>query len=268
MADSSPIGVFDSGLGGLTVLSAVHQLLPQENLIYFGDTARVPYGSKSRETIIRYSLEILEFLLEKKVKAVVVACNTASSHALEALREKSPVPVLGVVEPGISALIRESPGNEKAAVIATRSTVRSGSYEKVLETRTPGKRLYARACPLLVPLVEEGMKDKKVTEMVLREYLDEIDREGISHVILGCTHYPLLKDTIASLYPNFKLIDSSVEIARALEETLQKNNIANQLNGQGQIDLFFSDITDNLPELEKLFLGNTIQSIHKVSLGW
>ncbi len=266
--NEKPIGVFDSGLGGLTVLSAIAEQLPHENLIYFGDTARVPYGSKSAETVVRYSLEILDFLLSKEVKTIVVACNTASSHALTALREKSPVPVIGVVEPGVQALLREAGTQEKAAVIATRSTVRSGSYSRTLYATDATLSLVERACPLLVPLVEEGMQDKKVTEMVLREYLDEIDREGIRYVILGCTHYPLLKPAIRRLYPHFELIDSSREIARTLEESLAVNQLSGNAGQQGKIDLYFSDITDNLPEMEKLFMGKSIDSIEKVSMGW
>ncbi len=268
LAATSPIGVFDSGLGGLTVLSAVHERLPNENLIYFGDTARVPYGSKSKETIIHYSLEILEFLLQQKVKAVVVACNTASSHALEALREKSPVPVIGVVEPGVAALARHYPEVKRAAVIATRSTVKSNAYAKLVQQHLGDVHLYQKACPLFVPLVEEGFAERQVTELIIREYLDEIVRDGYSHVILGCTHYPLLKKSIKRIYPQLTLIDSSSEVAHALQELLRQHQLLNNAPTKGEVKLYVSDITDSLLDLEKIFFGKTIHSLEKKVLGW
>jgi len=263
-----PIGIFDSGLGGLTVLSAIKKRLPSENIIYFGDTARVPYGSKSKDTVIRYSLEILDFLIQKEVKMVVVACNTASSHALSALKEKSPVPVLGVVEPGAKALTDKVTAPEKVAVIATRSTIKSGSYERALEKLNSSISLYSKACPLLVPVIEEGFTDKQITELILREYLDEIVREGIRYIILGCTHYPLLKKTINRLYPDVILIDSSLETAEELYKIMDANQIFKKGRGEGTIQLFVSDITDSLLDMERLFLGTTVHSLEKVSLEW
>lgn len=274
----NPIGVFDSGLGGLTVLSAIHTLLPQEDLIYFGDTARVPYGSKSKDTVIRYSLEIADFLHNKNVKTIVVACNTASSHALEALQEKMDIPVLGVVQPGVNALgeyiekhgtTQEAPLN-KVALIATRSTVRSLAYEKTLAKKFPQVQLLSRACPLFVPLIEEGMLDKNFTEMIVREYLDELDREDIRHVILGCTHYPLLKKTISRMYPHFQLIDSSIETAKTLKKLLEEKKMLQQNaeNKSGSIRLYVSDITESLQDLSMLFFGNAIDSVEKINLGW
>ncbi|MCB1145859.1 MAG: glutamate racemase [Leptospiraceae bacterium] len=262
-----PVGVFDSGLGGLTVLSAIHRRLPGENLIYFGDTARVPYGSKSKETVIRYSLEILEFLLTKNVKYVVAACNTASSLALQELRERSPVPVLGVVEPGVLALARYDDTIDRAGVIATRSTIRSGAYEKTASRLLPSLSLFSKACPLLVPMIEEGFLRKNITELILREYLDEIEREGIRHLILGCTHYPLLKETITRLYPQFNLIDSSEETAVQLEQDLTEKKLTGEKNN-GRVNLFVSDITDSFRDMEKLFFGSALHSVEKVVLGW
>lgn len=262
-----PIGVFDSGLGGLTVLAAIHKRLPQENLIYFGDTARVPYGNKSKETIIRYSLEILDFLLQKKVKAVVVACNTASAHALETLREKSPVPVLGVVEPGVNSLITRFPEIEKAAVIATRSTVNSHAYQNYILKQKPNLKLIEKACPLLVPLVEEGMAHHKVTEIILQEYLQDLVEGGYHHLILGCTHYPLLKKTIHKIYPFLNLIDASDEVAFELEKILKDRNLLNSDKNSVKIELFVSDITDTFFELGNLFFGKTLSSVEKVVLG-
>ncbi len=276
---NQPIGVFDSGLGGLTVLSAIQKKLPAEHLVYFGDTARVPYGSKSKETVVRYSLEILEFLEKQNVKVVVAACNTASSHALEELTKKANVPVLGVIEPGVQALLNRTTQIDKAAVIATRSTVKSNSYKAALEkvetkNRTEKRiHLFQKSCPLLVPLIEEGFLEKEITEMVLREYLDEIVRENINHLILGCTHYPLIKDTIQRVFPELELIDSSLETARALSELLQKNNLlrkgsSHDSENRGKVELYVSDITDSVVEMEKLFFGGTIDTVKKVVLGW
>jgi len=268
MDPDRPVGVFDSGLGGLTVLSAIHQKLPGEDLIYFGDTARVPYGSKSKETIIQYSLEILDFLIAKGVKMVVVACNTASSYALDVLVEKSKVPVLGVVEPGIKALLNSGDNSGKAGVIATRSTIRSGAYEKTLHLFDKEKSLYSKACPLLVPLIEEGFGDKLASELILREYLDEIEREGIKNLILGCTHYPILKNQIKRLYPEINLIDSSEETANELDSVLQKKGMLSKKKTDGSVHLYVSDITDSLTDMEKVFFGNTINTMEKVVLGW
>ncbi|MDH4262727.1 MAG: glutamate racemase [Spirochaetia bacterium] len=272
MADNRAIGIFDSGLGGLTVLAAIKKKFPNENLIYFGDTARVPYGSKSRETVIRYSLEIQDFLVEQNVKMIVVACNTASSHALDEMRKKYDIPVLGVVEPGVMALTKQQQileqKIEKAAVIATRSTIKSGSYDAALKKINPEVYLYSKACPLLVPLIEEGFTDRKATEMILREYLDEIIREDIHYIILGCTHYPLLKGMMQRLYPSITLIDSSVETATMMEGLLNVNGLKNESTNNGFIKLFVSDITDSLLDMEKLFFGGTIDSVEKVSLGW
>ena len=265
---TQPIGVFDSGLGGLTVLSAIHEKLPSENLIYFGDTARVPYGSKSRDTVIRYSEEILEFLITKGVKTVVVACNTASSYAIDLLREKNQLPILGVVEPGIQALVKQNPNISQAAVIATRSTVKSGTYQSKAKKIKSDLSLYAKACPLLVPLIEEGMAEKKAAELIIREYLDEIVRENIEHVILGCTHYPIIKETIKRVYPDLNLIDSSLEVASSLELLLEEKNLKNKETTEGKISIYVSDITESLADMEKLFFGNTIYSMEKVMLGW
>lgn len=264
----SPIGVFDSGLGGLTALRAIYHLMPHESLVYFGDTARVPYGSKSTETIVRYSLEILEFLKSKHVKTVVVACNTASALAMDQLQEKSDIPIIGMVEPGVMVLAQNKKKSDKAAVIATRSTIKSNAYEKALRKMEPTINLYSKACPLLVPLIEEGFTNKRITELVLHEYLDEIQREGITDVILGCTHYPLLKDVIHRLYPEFRLIDSSEQLALALRALLTKRDMLTQESGKGQVSLYVSDITESLLDLEKLFFKETIHSLEKVSLGW
>lgn len=250
--NSRPIGVFDSGLGGLTVLSAIHATLPGENLVYFGDTARVPYGNKSAETIVRYSLEILDFLLSQNVKAVVVACNTASSFALETLKKKSPVPVMGVIEPGVSALVTQYKNIHEAAVIATRSTIGSKSYTHALQKLNGDIALFGQACPLLVPLVEEGYAESEATEIILKDYFSPIIARNIHHVILGCTHYPFLKKVIHKLFPAIHLIDSSAETARALGGLLEIQKLKSA-TAQGKVQLYVSDITDSMIEMKAKF---------------
>ena len=268
MAENNPIGVFDSGLGGLTVLSAIRQRLPYEHLVYFGDTARVPYGGKSRDTIVRYSIEIFEFLKTKQVKTIVVACNTASANAMAELRKLSDIPVLGVIEPGIWALLKSAASEKKAAVIATRSTIKSNAYEIALRKENSHITLFSKPCPLFVPLIEEGFQDKKITELVIHEYLDEIIREDIKTIILGCTHYPLIKNSINRLYDNLNLIDSSIETARTLENLLHEHKLTTESTNPGKTDLYLSDITENLQDLETIFYRERIDSVQKVTLGW
>jgi glutamate racemase len=221
-----PIGIFDSGLGGLTVARAVYRHLPRESTIYFGDTARVPYGPKSPDTVRRYSLEILDWLLGEGVKAVVVACNTSSAHALEALAARAPVPVLGVIEPGARAALRGNAG-APIGVIGTTGTVASGAYPRTLSALSPGVVVVQQACPLFVPLVEEGWFEHPVTEVVAREYLAPLLAAGVEALVLGCTHYPLLAPVLAEVAgPEIRLVDSAEETALALEELLQRQGLA------------------------------------------
>jgi len=216
----APIGIFDSGLGGLTVAGAIFHRLPHDSTIYFGDTARVPYGPKSPETVRRYSREILDWLVGQGVKAVVVACNTSTAHALESLQAVSSVPVIGVVEPGARAAVRASPGGH-IGVIGTAGTVASGAYPRAIKALRPDAAVVQQACPLLVPFVEEGWFDHPATELVAREYLAPLIAAGVESVVLGCTHYPLLKPLLSRvLGPGVTLIDSAEEVASALAETL------------------------------------------------
>src|SRR4051812_4127255 len=195
MASPQPIGVFDSGIGGLTVVRELMRQLPQESVVYFGDTARVPYGPKSPDTVRRYSREIASFLLKQQAKAIVIACNTATAHALSVLREEFSVPVIGVVEPGARAAARATSGG-RIGVIGTAGTVASGAYDRAIRAILPDARVVTKACPLLVPLVEEGWIDHPVTAQVAREYLAPLMDEQIDTLVLGCTHYPLLKDVL------------------------------------------------------------------------
>ena len=216
MSSSRPVGVFDSGIGGLTVAHEILRQLPAESLVYFGDTARVPYGPKSPDTVCRYSREISAFLRDQDVKAIVVACNTATAHALPMLRDELPIPVLGVVEPGARAAVRASAGGH-IGVIGTAGTIRSGAYERAIRDLDPDARITTRACPLLVPLVEEGWIDHPVTQAVAREYVEPLVEQGINALVLGCTHYPLLKRLLCGvLGPGVSLIDSAAETAGEL----------------------------------------------------
>src|SRR4029078_914361 len=192
MSDSRPIGVFDSGIGGLTVVKALRDLLPNENIFYLGDTARVPYGPKSPETVQRYAVELAGMLMGKNAKALVVACNTVSSVALPLLTQKFSAPVIGVIEPGARAALQAT-RNRHIGVIGTRATIRSGAYEKALHATDNHARVSSRACPLLVPLIEEGLLEDDVTDRVIVRYLEPLLTDGIEKRVLGCTHYPLLR---------------------------------------------------------------------------
>jgi glutamate racemase len=216
----APIGIFDSGIGGLTVTRAIFDRLPGESTIYFGDTARVPYGPKSPDTVRRYSLEILEWMIRQGVKLVVVACNTSTAHALDVLRASSPVPVIGVIEPGARAAIAASRGGT-IGVIGTAGTIASGAYGRAIRAISPGAVVVEQACPLFVPLVEEGWFDHPATELVAREYLGRLREAGVDTLVLGCTHYPLLKPLLARVMgPEVRLIDSAEETATVVAGTL------------------------------------------------
>ncbi|ADR19108.1 glutamate racemase [Calditerrivibrio nitroreducens] len=245
------IGVFDSGVGGLTVFKSIADRFKTVDIYYVGDTARVPYGNKSRDTIVKYSLELTEFLVKSfAVDLVVVACNTASSYALDFLKNRYNIPIIGVVEPGCIAAINATK-NGKIGVIGTQATINSNSYANTLSALTGGGvRVYQKGCPLLVPLVEEGKIEHPVTKIILKEYLDGIVSEGIDTLILGCTHYPVLKDVINSIYPELNLVDSSV----AIIDYIHKLNL--DLNEKGLRNLFVTDESVSFENLKKLIIGD------------
>ncbi|HEX5387647.1 MAG TPA: glutamate racemase [Gemmatimonadales bacterium] len=225
---AAPVGIFDSGIGGLTVTRAIYDCLPAESTLYFGDTARVPYGPKSPETVRRYSREILDWLLTQGVKAVVVACNTSTAHALDALRAASPVPVVGVIGPGARAAVRAARGGP-IGVIGTAGTIASDAYARAIHAVAPGIRVEQRACPLFVPLVEEGWFDHPAAELVAREYVAPLSRAGVDTLVLGCTHYPLLKPLLQRVMgPEVVLIDSAEETAGELSRVLAKRGLASR----------------------------------------
>ena len=264
---SSPIGVFDSGIGGLTVVRQLRRALPREDLIYLGDTARVPYGSKSPATVIRFACEDTAFLVEQKVKAVVVACNTASAWALPALVEEFPVPLFGVILPGAEAALARS-RNRRIGVIGTKSTVRSEAYVKAIQARDPNALVFARSCPLLVPLVEEGWVEHPVTAAVLKEYLAPLLEEGIDTLVLGCTHYPLLKRAIAKLVTkDVWLVDSAETCARDVLRELQKLNLLEVARErEGEIQPFVTDDVERFEALAAQFLGGPTRPPKRVDL--
>jgi glutamate racemase len=264
-----PIGVFDSGVGGLTVVRALRGALPGEDIIYLGDTARVPYGSKSPRTVEKYSLTCQRFLLERGVKLVLIACNTASANALPALREASPVPVIGAVEPGAqSALAATKSGH--IGVIGTLGTVRSGAYAKAIGERDPHAKLAALACPLLVPLAEEGWTDDDVAMLVARRYLVQLFAQdaSIDTLVLGCTHYPLLRDVLARVAAEvagreIAVVDSASAMAEAARDALGSG--PNKRTQAGRLEVFATD-TSRLDELAPRFLGEAITGFELVDL--
>jgi len=225
---NNPIGIFDSGVGGLTVFHAIQKALPHQHIVYFGDTARVPYGSKSQRTIIQYSLQNMIFLLQQKIELLVVACNTSSAYALEELRKHSDIPIIGVIEPGAKKALNVT-DNKKIGVIGTEGTIKSGSYEKALRSLDETCTVFSKPTPLLVPLVEENWIHHRVTKEIIEEYLQDFLNKDIDTIIMGCTHYPVLKQVIQEVVGDkITLVDSAESIARELKKlysakSVQKN---------------------------------------------
>jgi len=266
--DPRPIGIFDSGLGGLTVLRAVRERMLNEALIYFGDTARVPYGTKSAETVTRFSREIVEFLLGLDVKAVVAACNSASALAVRVLKAEYKLPIMGVIEPGARLAVAQSPSG-RIGVIGTRATIASGAYERALAGLKPGSTVVAQACPLFVSLVEEGWIDRPATRLIAEEYLAPL-RGRVDTLILGCTHYPLLKPLIAGLMgPDVILIDSAESCAVELGGLLDEHNLrapdpAAGGTGAARERFYVSDAPELFARLSTRFLGRDVRDVRLV----
>ena len=225
---NAPIGVFDSGVGGLTVAREIMRNLPMEKIVYFGDTARVPYGSKSKETVIRYSRQIVRFLQKQGVKAIVIACNTASALALDTLEKEIDIPIIGVVKPGARVAARETT-KKRVGVIATEATINSHLYRELIQQIDPEITVVGKPCPLFVPLVEEGWRKDPVTEIVARRYLKEMQDEKVDTLILGCTHYPLLRGVIGSIMGDqVQLVNPAYETSLALKQLLIEQDLLNQ----------------------------------------
>ena len=262
----APIGIFDSGIGGLTVLAAVRACLPNESILYLGDTARVPYGTKSAETVVRYSRECAGFLMERGVKAVVVACNTASAYALPALESSLGVPVLGVIEPGCEAALAES-RSAVIGVIGTAGTIASNAYGAQLKKLHPGVRVVSRACPLFVPLVEEGWIDNEVARAAVQRYLAGLTEEGIDTLILGCTHYPLLKQVIGGqMGEGVRLVDSAETTAQALRALLQQRGLMATASPVSPSHLYVTDLPGRFESIAHRFLCGDLPPVTRVDL--
>ena len=260
-AGSRPIGIFDSGIGGLTVAREIVRRLPHESIVYFGDTARVPYGPKSAETVRRYSREATAFLLSRGVKAVVVACNTATAHALETLRAELPVPVLGVIEPGARAAVAATRGH-RVGVIGTAGTIHSGAYDLAVRRRLEDVRVYAQPCPLFVPLVEEGMEATPATRLIAEEYLRPLRAMDVDVLVLGCTHYPRLRPVLQDIMgDDVVLVDSGAETSRELERTLAQHGLLRADATAPFHEFYASDSPLRLKELGSRFMGELIRDV-------
>ncbi len=267
MVADSPIGVFDSGIGGLTVFRELIRRLPNESIVYFGDTARVPYGPKSPDTVLRYSQEIAAFLEQQGIKALVVACNTATAHAVPALRAAMKVPVIGVIEPGARAAAAATKSGS-VGVIGTEGTIRSRAYESAILNILPDARISAAACPLFVPLVEEGWLETEATSVIAREYLTPLRDAHIDTLVLGCTHYPLIKRAIGTVVGReVRLIDSAAETAAETAHVLREQNLRAGEGSTARYRFIASDAPETFLRLGQRFLGAAIERVETITLG-
>jgi glutamate racemase len=259
------IGIFDSGVGGLTVFKEITHLLPGEELIYLGDTARVPYGTKSPRTVLRYAVEAASFLVEQRVKMLVVACNTASSVALPVLEEQFSLPVIGVIEPGARKAVTVTRGG-KVGVIGTEGTIKSGAYTRAIQALDPAIEVSAIPCPLFVPLAEEGWADHQVAYLAASEYLSSLMAKGIDTLVLGCTHYPLLKDTLRKVLGNgVELVDSAQETAATVAGLLGERSISRR-EAPGRSRLFVTDVPTRFERVGGAFLGESLNGVEQVEI--
>jgi glutamate racemase len=262
----APLGFFDSGVGGLTVVKAAQALLPSENIVYLGDTARVPYGSKSPETIRQFAQEDVDFLLNQGVKAIVIACNTATAHALESLQEKFRVPIIGVIEPGVEAVLQD-PNAQRVGIIATRGTIRSHAYQHALALRRTGLMIQATPAPLLVPLVEENWIEHPATHAALESYLRPMLEREIDTLLLACTHYPLLVPVLRQFLPeNVRIVDSATTCAEHLKAELTRLDLLNPQTEDASLRIHLTDLSEQFEDLAKRFLSRVPGRINRVSL--
>ncbi len=259
------IGIFDSGVGGLTVFKEIAALLPGENLIYLGDTARVPYGTKSVGTVQRYALEAAEFLVDQGVKLLVVACNTASAVALPLLRQRFHLPVVGVIEPGARKAVQSR--NRRIGVIGTEGTINSGRYPEAIHALLPEAEIHTVACPLFVPLAEEGWAEHEIAMLTAREYLQDLIRVQVDTLVLGCTHYPLLRETLRRVMgDNVMLVDSAEETALAVQRIFVRQGLRNPRHG-GQRTFFVTDVPTRFQRVGQAFLGAELNQVRQVQIG-
>lgn len=266
MNNVKPIGVFDSGVGGLTVVKEMLGTVPNEHIVYFGDTARVPYGTKSARVVREFAVQDTLILMKYDVKMIVVACHTATSMAMDLLTERFDLPIIGVVEPGIKAGLKATK-NERIGVIGTRSTISSGTYPKLLKKADPQVEVFPQACPLFVPLAEEGWLDHEVTKQVAHIYLDAMSDNQVDTVILGCTHYPLLKPLLNEvLGPSITLIDSAEETAKAVYAMLRQNALQADCEQKAVYHYLVSDIPYQFRQIGERFLGRRLESLTQVDV--
>lgn len=262
---NKPIGVFDSGIGGLTVVKELIRLLPNEKIVYFGDTARVPYGIKSKQTIVKFSLENILFLLKQNVKTIVVACNTASSAALPILKRHFKIPIIGVIAPGVKEAVYAT-RNKRIGVIATKATVNSRAYERQIKRINSSIKVFNQACPLLVPLAEEGWAHQKATYDIASFYLNPFKKSKIDTLILGCTHYPLLKSVFKQILGSrVRLIDSAQQVAYETKEALANEGLLNSKRVRNRHLFYVSDELQQFKKVAKNFLGHEIKNLRKVN---
>lgn len=259
-----PIGMFDSGIGGLTVLQQISKKLPQERVIYFGDTARLPYGEKSRETILRYSIENAVFLMEKNIKIIVVACNTASSIAIERLQQIFNIPIIGVIEPGVEQVVQTT-RSQRIAVLGTKGTINSGVYREKILSRLPDAAIFSIACPLFVPLVEERFFSHQAARLIVQDYLAPLSKEKVDTVLLGCTHYPLLKPLIQEeLGPDVSIVDSATCCAETVSKLLLKLDIKAKGKEVSDHRFYVSDNPVKFGRLAEDILGTPLGSVERI----
>ncbi|MDI6785406.1 MAG: glutamate racemase [bacterium] len=264
--NNGSIGIFDSGFGGLTVLSEVAKLFTKENIIYFGDVARSPYGPKSKETIIKYALEISKFLFNQGVKIIVIACNTASSCALEVLQEEYSIPIIGVIQPGAEEAVRITK-NYKIGVIGTEGTINNNVYNRIIKSLNKEMQVVSQPCPLFVSLVEEGWVDTEVTHLIAKEYLSSLKENQVDTLILGCTHYPLLKDVIQKVMgKDVFLIDSATTVANKVKSILEEQNILSSKESSGNIRFYVSDEPSRFVRIGERFLDKEIRVITQIDI--
>jgi glutamate racemase len=268
MEKEKPVGVFDSGIGGLTVVKRIASVLPNESIVYFGDTARVPYGSKSNETVIEYSIQNAKLLLKKNVKAIVVACNTASSVAIPVLRDMFSVPVIGMIEPGSKMALRAT-RNGHVGIIGTRATVSNRAYSREIHQHNKDIKVIEQACPLFVPLAEEGWHESDAAALIAKAYLSPLREEHIDTLVLGCTHYPLLANVIQrTIGEEVLLIDSGIAAAEIVREELDRIGLMSNSNAMGRMDFYVSDIPSTFAKVAALFLEREIKQVTKVDLDY
>lgn len=254
--DNRPIGIFDSGIGGLTTVRKFKKTLPEEKVIYYGDTARTPYGSKTAETIVKFATQITDYLIERDCKMIIIACNTVTATALDTLRERHPsIPIIGVIEPTVRKAAQTT--GDKLAVIATKATIRSDIYGKELKGLRPDLEVFSKECPAIVPLIEEGFVDTEIMELTIKHYLDEfVSEHGFTDMILGCTHYPLVKGMIGKLYPELRLYDSSSEVVKEAERILSERDTL--ASGNEPTDCYYaSDLSESFLTMMDLMFKDT-----------